>query len=169
MPLNYITGDATNPVGSGLKIIPHVCNDIGAWGRGFVLALSAKWKQPEQEYRIWHRTGYMIDMFGHNEPFMLGSVQFVDVGAGIIVANMIAQTGIYSRDSVPPIRYGELAQCMRKVAVIAGNIGATIHAPKFGAGLAGGDWSRIESIINNECPNLSVTVYEYDEAKNNNR
>jgi O-acetyl-ADP-ribose deacetylase (regulator of RNase III) len=40
----YMTGDATAPVGEGQKLIVHVCNDIGAWGAGFVLALSKRWK-----------------------------------------------------------------------------------------------------------------------------
>ena len=164
MSITYISGDATNPIGDGLKIIPHVCNDIGAWGRGFVLALSAKWRAPEQEYRMWHRSGRMIDMFSHNEPFMLSSVQFVDVGSGIIVANMIAQVGIYSNRGIPPIRYAELGCCLTKVSAIAQNIGASIHAPKFGAGLAGGNWNQIESIIGRTCRDLSVTVYEYDET-----
>lgn len=164
MSITYISGDATNPIGGGLKIIPHVCNDIGAWGRGFVLALSTKWRAPEQEYRMWHRSGHMVDMFNHNEPFMLSSVQFVDVGSGIIVANMIAQVGIYSNRGIPPIRYAELECCLNKVSAIAQNIGAGIHAPKFGAGLAGGNWNQIESIIDRTCRDLSVTVYEYDET-----
>ncbi len=47
----YTTGDATAPKGDGPKIIPHVCNDIGGWGSGFVLALSARWAAPEAAYR----------------------------------------------------------------------------------------------------------------------
>lgn len=39
----YRVGDATQPVGDGPKILVHVCNDIGAWGRGFVVALSRRW------------------------------------------------------------------------------------------------------------------------------
>ena len=41
--INYVIGDATQPIGDGAKIIVHVCNDIGGWGRGFVLALTKKW------------------------------------------------------------------------------------------------------------------------------
>lgn len=28
--INYIKRDATAPIGKGLKVIVHVCNDIGA-------------------------------------------------------------------------------------------------------------------------------------------
>ena len=70
MSVIYTKGDATKPVSSTNKIIVHVCNDIGGWGRGFVLAISARWKKPEQEYRRW---------FQSNENFALGEVQFVQV------------------------------------------------------------------------------------------
>ena len=55
MSLNFIIGDATQPVGEGTKIIVHVCNDIGGWGRGFVVALSKRWPEPERRYRAWSR------------------------------------------------------------------------------------------------------------------
>lgn len=38
----YLKGDATEPIGTGHKIIAHVCNNKGGWGRGFVLAISKK-------------------------------------------------------------------------------------------------------------------------------
>jgi O-acetyl-ADP-ribose deacetylase (regulator of RNase III) len=34
--ITYLVGDATALETPGLKIIVHVCNDIGAWGKGFV-------------------------------------------------------------------------------------------------------------------------------------
>lgn len=43
---NYLTGDATAPGGTGTRIIAHVCNDIGHWGKGFVLAISKRWPEP---------------------------------------------------------------------------------------------------------------------------
>ena len=43
----YLKGDATKPEGLGTKIIAHVCNDVGLWGKGFVLAVSKRWKFPE--------------------------------------------------------------------------------------------------------------------------
>ena len=47
MNINDVIGDATQPVGAGPKIIVHVCNDIGGWGRGFVVAISNHWPEPE--------------------------------------------------------------------------------------------------------------------------
>ena len=36
----YVQGDATQPQGTGARIIVHICNDIGGWGAGFVLVHS---------------------------------------------------------------------------------------------------------------------------------
>ncbi len=36
-------------------MVAHVCNDIGGWGKGFVLAVSRRWPEPEAAYRAWHR------------------------------------------------------------------------------------------------------------------
>ena len=103
--ITYIKGDATCPQAKGVKLIPHVCNDMGRWGKGFVLALSRRWRQPEEQYRAWYagRTG---------EGFGLGAVQFIQVESYIWVANMIAQRGTKTGSSGPPIRYEALAEML---------------------------------------------------------
>lgn len=30
--ITYVRGDATSPHGKGVKLIVHVCNDLGGWG-----------------------------------------------------------------------------------------------------------------------------------------
>jgi hypothetical protein len=97
MKIHYIRGDATDPQKTGNKIIVHVCNDIGAWGKGFVLAVSARWKAPEQQYKKWYKSAM---------DFRLGAVQFVQVKDDLWVANLIGQHGIRKRaNDPPPIRY----------------------------------------------------------------
>ena len=88
MAIQYLVGDATRPVGDGAKIIVHVCNDIGKWGRGFVLAVSRRWPEPERVFKALFKAG---------EESQLGDVQFVQVDPGITVANVIGQHGIASR------------------------------------------------------------------------
>ena len=49
--ITYLKGDATCPQNVTKNIyIAHVCNDINKWGKGFVLALSKKWKEPEKYF-----------------------------------------------------------------------------------------------------------------------
>jgi len=33
MDIKYIKGNATNPAGEGNKLIVHICNDTGGWGK----------------------------------------------------------------------------------------------------------------------------------------
>jgi hypothetical protein len=40
--IQYRIGDATAPTTDGNKFIAHICNDIGGWGKGFVLAISKR-------------------------------------------------------------------------------------------------------------------------------
>jgi len=147
--INYIKGDATNPVGTGHKIICHICNDIGAWGAGFVLALSAKWSEPEEAYRE------MTD-----SERLLGTVMLVPVTPEITVANMIGQRGVgFDKDGLAPIRYGAVRAALAAVNDVAFRTNATLHMPRIGCGLAGGRWEDIEKIIEAVA---SVDVYVYD-------
>ena len=151
----YTTGDATSPGGTGNKIIVHICNDIGGWGKGFVLALSKKWKAPEDSYRSWYR--------GETEiPFELGQVQFVKVENNILVANLLAQHDIIPRSGIPPVRYDAVRQCLEKVAMKALSLNASVHMPRIGCGLAGGKWEEIEIIVSQTLISQGIEVTVYD-------
>ncbi len=151
IPIQYVIGDATNPSGSGTKLIVHICNSIGVWGRGFVLALSHRWAAPEREYRKIPKA-----------QLHLGSVQFVRVEEDTWVANLVGQEGIRKTYGLPPIRYEAIREGLSKVQSWAEEHGAKIVMPKIGAGLAGGSWLQIEQIIREELTNkgISTTVYE---------
>jgi O-acetyl-ADP-ribose deacetylase (regulator of RNase III) len=155
--IKYTKGDATAPIGDGIKLIVHVCNDIGGWGAGFVMALSNKWKQPESEYR-----GIPV------KYLKLGFVQYASVEKDIIVANMIGQhTCASNENGVPPIRYGAVGTCLKEVTNFAktldnGNGPASIHMPRIGCGLAGGSWNIMEQVIKEAVCDIEVTVYDFD-------
>jgi O-acetyl-ADP-ribose deacetylase (regulator of RNase III) len=151
----YEIGDATRPIGEGAKVIAHVCNDAGGWGKGFVLALSKRWPAPEVAYRRWHRER-------GPEPFELGQVQFVGVEPTIWVANLIGQHGTRPAKGLPPVRYDAIRSGLRKVAVFARDHAASVHMPRIGAGLAGGSWDAIAGIVAQEIVNLSIPVTVYD-------
>lgn len=155
--ITYTTGDATHPADDDhIKIIAHICNDIGAWGRGFVLAISKRWTKPEESYRHWAKDRRAND-------FRLGSVQTVAVEDDIFVANMIAQHGIgYEPDGTPPIRYAALSTCLGELARTANYLGASVHMPRIGTGLAGGTWDLIEPIIKAQLCDYGIPVTVYD-------
>ena len=152
----HIKGDATCPQAKGVKVICHVCNDIGGCGKGFVLALSKRWDQPEAAYRAWHAAGKA-------GGFALGAVQFVQVEPYIWVANMVGQRGTKRGSSGPPIRYEAVAACLAQVADKAQQLGASIHMPRIGCGLAGGKWAEVEPLIEQSlvAAGVPVTVYDF--------
>lgn len=168
--IRYVEGDATDPQDPNEhapwgRVIVHCCNDEGAWGSGFVKAVSARWPQPERVYRLGIR------------PAALGEVQFVPVdwsfGCEIVnptdrelrraqwVCNLIGQHETI-RTNPHPIKYDAIYEGLVKVNKFCTTPGtnSTLHMPRMGAGLAGGSWAVIEAIINEACPMLDVTVYD---------
>jgi O-acetyl-ADP-ribose deacetylase (regulator of RNase III) len=153
MKIHYLKGDATVPQAKGKKVIAHICNDLGGWGKGFVLAISKRWREPELEYRNWHKG---------RDGFELGAVQFVEVEPTICIANMIGQHGMKNGSKGPPIRYKAVESCLQKVADRAIKLSESVHMPRIGCGLAGGKWDEIESIIERTLLAKEIEVYVYD-------
>lgn len=156
--INYIIGDATNPRGQGNKLIVHICNNEGAWGAGFVLAISQKWKEPEKHYKEWFKTK---EEKLPNKP-RLGNNEIIKVEPDIWIANMIAQNGLSRSDNRPLVNYVALRKCLRKVSVFAKGNGVSVHMPRIGCGIAGGKWEDVEPIVLEELCRRGVDVTVYD-------
>jgi O-acetyl-ADP-ribose deacetylase (regulator of RNase III) len=153
--IHYLQGDATSPQAKGNKIIAHICNDLGGWGKGFVLAVSRRWTDPEAAYRRWHRERAAND-------FGLGAVQLVQVESYIWIANMIGQRGMKTGSKGPPIRYEAVDECLGKLGDFASEKAASVHMPRIGCGLAGGRWERIEPLIESRLLSRGIAVHVYD-------
>ena len=154
--IKYLNGDATVPQAEGPKIIAHVCNDIGGWGRGFVVAISKRWKAPEAEFRAWFADRDQND-------FGLGAVQCVPVEEALYVFNMIGQQGIKTKNNGKvPIRYEAVESCLIQLAEQAKTLNASVHMPRIGCGLAGGKWERIEPLIKATLVKAGIEVFVYD-------
>ncbi|KAL6056835.1 Appr-1-p processing protein [Balamuthia mandrillaris] len=244
--LVYLKGDATVPQAKGNKIVAHIVNTYGGWGKGFVNAISARWgEEPAKLYRQWHRDRATTD-------FALGAVQFVQVERYVWVANMVAQQGLgreankkkkrrrkkkkgakkknqgNAKEAQKPadsarknqtrrkgrraqqeeseeeeseeeeeeeeqendeedhndgeggpfskttaaasssagkekgvyVKYDALGQCLDKVRAKAVEEEASVHMPRIGTGLGGGDWSIIEPLIKTHLRGLQVFVYD---------
>ncbi|MEU3734457.1 macro domain-containing protein [Streptomyces sp. NPDC033538] len=153
--IRYVRGDATVPSVKGVKVIAHVCNDLGGWGKGFVLAVSRRWPEPEAAYRAWHRDRASND-------FGLGAVQFVQAEPYVWVANMIGQRGMRTGSKGAPVRYEAIDTALGRLADRAAELGASVHMPRIGCGLAGGKWSRIEPLIAERLVAQGIAVTAYD-------
>lgn len=160
--LKYVEGDATRPQGAGPKLICHCCNDRGGWGSGFVLALNKRWSQPKAEYRLWHAKGIYNGVI-----FELGSVIYVPVlvtdEERITVANLIGQHKTIALGEATPVRYEALEKGFKDVRGFCQHYGFSVHMPRIGAGLARGNWTRIEKLIQQilvDEGGIDVSVYD---------
>ena len=150
-----------------LNIVLHVVNSYGGWGSGFVLKIDEYCGlRPQQEYRKWYKDGHYYDFLGRRVKFELGQIQVVPTNNDdLYICNMVGQTkpGGFDFDidcktvHMPPIRYESLQECLYRVKEQDSG-SCNLLAVKFGSGLAGGDWSKIEKLIN--LAKLDLTVWE---------
>ncbi len=152
----HIVGDATYPVKclerkDEIRVIIHVCNDIDKWGRGFVLSLSKRWIKP------------VINFHSMKQELGFISMCLVEELERIIVVNMVAQRGIYKQNGIEPIRYGALETCLQKVAYEFKDYVSkvSIHLPRIGCGLAGGNWEIVQGLIEKNLVEKGFVVCVY--------
>ena len=157
--IEYVIRDVRDPIGDGHKYIIHCCNDLRMMGSGVARALFEKWGKVRKHYMDWH----------YPSPLQLGEIQVVPVADGIDVVNMVAQHGIaIDLDGVPPIRYEAMRACLEEVADLAkaddnASNDASVHVPyKMGSDLAGGEWNRIEALLQECLVDKGIRVVVYD-------
>lgn len=142
-------------------VVPHVCNNIDLFGAGFAAETARHYPIVKENYHLLGKS------FLQNN---LGYVQFVEVLSDkkyehkLVFANMIAQRGIINKTSNPrPLNYLALVKSMVGVSqYISKNFDGDIqiHAPKFGCGLAGGNWKFVEELVNDIWVQQSVFIYD---------
>lgn len=137
-------------------IIPHVCNNVNAFGAGFADAVANKYPLVKENFHV-------------NGAQKLGHTQFVTAVSHksnkIIIANMIAQNGLINMKNKRPLHYPSLVKCMydirtyQKKLSLETECSIEIHAPKFGSGLAGGNWQFISDLIDDIWSDINTFVY----------
>ncbi len=151
----YLVGSATEPILTvkPFAFIVHVCNDIGAWGKGFTRALDLLSPHPQRSYKNAVRD---------TKPHSLGAMSLCKVTPELFVANMIAQRGLPTRANRVVIDYDALEKCLTSLAKIALDWDASCHMPRIGCGLSGGDWHTVEAILGRTLCASGVPVCVYD-------
>lgn len=163
MTIQYIVGDATKPVVSdGVRVIAHVCNDIGKWGAGFSGAVTKEHPDAAEFYKAQWRYKKVTPQ--------LGDIQWVFTDADVAVVNMIAQHGVRGVSNPKPIRYDALEECLSKLAKgcqaledrddLVDKCKVSLHFPRIGCGLAGGSWDVVGELIEDSLWDLDVYVYD---------
>jgi O-acetyl-ADP-ribose deacetylase (regulator of RNase III) len=128
-------------------------------GGGIALSIKHKFPKAFKHYSDWYND---CCKFNNNKFLPLGITQFIPINNTLDIANMISQHDIYEIDNIPPIRYEALENCLNQVANYSKIKNAQVIGPKFGSGLAGGDWNIIQKIIHNQLciQNIQVTIFE---------
>lgn len=156
---DYVSDFVAADQHGGSVIIPHVCNNINLFSAGFAAHVAQRFPVAKDNFHLLGKTA------------KLGQVQHILVyqnkkyDHNIYVSNMIAQNGVYSDKNKRPLNYAALCYCMNDVKNFAlklkQNTESTIqiHAPKFGSGLAGGNWDFICDLIEDIWSNIDVYIH----------
>jgi len=150
--------------------VPHVCNNIDLFGAGFAAQVATKYPIVKENYHLLGKSFLKTN---------LGYSQIVKVYENdkfrhkLCFVNMIGQNGIKSGTNIRPLNYLALVKSMNSLSQhIHTNTGflnksekIEIHCPKFGSGLAGGNWDFITDLIEDIWGKFFVTVYNYPPKK----
>ena len=146
----------TTPIGKIVNpiIVPHIVNNEGLWGSGFVIPVGKNFPKAKQKYALASR-------------LPLGDNQWIEVQDGIFIVNMIAQTSFVDEK---PTKYAALVKCMEDIAQNGKSfyLKCKIYALKFGSARVGGNWDFIEELIEEIWAEYNVTIFEYEEKFNKN-
>lgn len=143
-------------------LVPHVCNNIDLFGAGFAQNVADRYPIVKADYHMLGKT-FLKNNLGHSqfikvyeEPKYKHKLYFV---------NMISQNGIRSPSNNRPLNYAALARSMLQLVQFINQNKSEqfeIHAPKFGSGLAGGNWSFISCLIEDIWSKQTVFIYDYN-------
>lgn len=122
---------------------------------GAAASFSPYRREPEDQYR-------RRSQGGGAKPFALGEVDFVLVESDLWVANLVGQHGTRPKQGVAPVRYDAIRTGLAAVREFARLHSSSVHMPRIGAGLAGGRWEEIASIVKEELVDHDVKVIAYD-------
>lgn len=138
------------------RIICHVVNNKGGFGKGFAFELGNKYPLVKRKYKEW----YGLSLLYGDAKFKLGSIQTININENLWVINMLCQDGYATRVKPCVLDYIALEICLNQVKEFNKRKGFEIWMPKIGSGYSGGEWSKIESIINKVLQDENITIYE---------
>ncbi len=153
LELLSVFGDATEPRGSGRRIIAHIVNDkTSNWGGAFARQVRVRWPSSQEDFRNW--------VIADDTRLALGNIHVGAVSNELSVVSMVAQHG-YGASTKPRLRYEALEDCLGQLAAISESQNATVHMPKIGTGQARGHWGIISELLHEKLikRGIDVTVY----------
>lgn len=129
-------------------IMAHGCNCVGGFGAGVALAVAKMHPEVKAAYLSRHR----------QKPWTIGEVQVVKLQNDKHIANVMTQKNYLPR-GVDLFEYDAFRSICKELKQLCVKNSWSLAFPKIGAGLAGGDWSRIYKIMEEELVDIDVCVY----------
>jgi len=147
MPIIYKQG---NLLEAPQRVLVHGTNNKGVMGSGVARQIRSRWPNVYEVYALKHK------VFGLD----LGDVIPVATLDGKIIVNAVTQDG-FGRDGQRYVDYAAIERCFEVIndRVQSWEV-SEVAMPRIGAGLGGGDWSVIESIINRTAKFYTPVVYD---------
>lgn len=146
--LEYVEGDLVKTA-PNYDLIVHGCNCQCVMGGG--IAKQIKKAYPE---------AYLVDtMTKKGDKSKLGTISVYD-GEDVKIINAYTQFDYKWDEDNPPVDYDAIRSCMKLIKERYS--GKKIGLPKIGCGLAGGDWDKVEAIIEEELEGENVIIVEYN-------
>lgn len=144
----------TASCGNDIHIIVHGCNAQGRMGSGFAKELRDRFPEAYGVY-MQHHKNYGLTL-GTNVPYI--------VSKNLVIVNAITQE-FYGYDGGKYVSYDAISSCFEHINSMVVELQAdgtevSVHFPLIGAGLAGGNWKIIETIIEEELPAPNKYLYK---------
>lgn len=140
-------GDLLDAFKNGdVQVIVHGCNCFRSFGAGIAKSIKER-----------YLAAYEADLqTSHGDKNKLGTYSYAILNDKLII-NAYTQYA-YGRNKVNA-DYNAIRSVFKKLEIDYGTSNKTFGIPLIGAGLAGGDWSIIKTIINEEAPSLNIILY----------
>ena len=155
----YVKGDATQPRGSGPRVIAFIVNDKAiSWGKGVSRAVAQKWPHAQRTF-----TQRVLE---DKSALRLGNTFHVQLENDLWAFQMVCQHG-YGPSALPRIRYGALKSCLDELVHFAVKLNASVHIPRLGSGEGAAPWSIVSQIVDETLcrGGVPVTVYDLPNAR----
>jgi O-acetyl-ADP-ribose deacetylase (regulator of RNase III) len=130
------------------RYIMHGCNCQGVMGAGVALLVREKYPEAYEEYVKYCRS--------YDDEDLLGDCLGVTINPKRTILNAFTQ--LYT-GSGKQVSYDAIDEVTKRLNTIIPH--SDISMPMIGAGLAGGNWEIIRTIIQQNMTDVNVTVWIY--------
>jgi O-acetyl-ADP-ribose deacetylase (regulator of RNase III) len=151
--LEYVKGDAVKALQEGkVDFLMHCCNAQGVMGAGIALQVREAFPESYAYYKHWCETS--------------GKGQWL-LGRNVVHSNVINAIGQHKTGRGKQVHYGAIAKCIAELGEDdrIRNVGIGMRPTKIavpylmGCGLAGGDWTVVEELLQAKPSFVSIYVY----------